>query len=217
VWEHEGLLSLWEDLGNHITLLWLFPIQRFSARNVHLRGSDTRVKYPYVILFLCQVEWKPYSCLESWVKFDSCVVHKSKMYRNRRQSFTLYNWFLLCREIVVASPVEDYFLYIDDLPPEAKVFIWQNIQGVHFSSFMLLLLWFNGGIKLQMGHVHWHKILTAWQSWCNFAGTSRVGDKGIFGCIGWWLCCILSRYTFWSEQIRIRCTLGNGHVGIHLQ
>jgi hypothetical protein len=42
------------------------------------------------------------------------------MYRNRKQSFTLYNWFLLCREIVVASPVEDYFLYIDDLPPEAK-------------------------------------------------------------------------------------------------
>lgn len=37
------------------------------------------------------------------------------------KSPTFYGFPFSFREIVVASPVEDYFLYIDDLPPAAKV------------------------------------------------------------------------------------------------
>ena len=56
----------------------------------------------------------------------------SKFYTST-EGFSFYS-----REIVVASPVEDYFLYIDDLPPAAKVL---------FSIYLLLFPYSKIAIK----------------------------------------------------------------------
>jgi hypothetical protein len=55
-------------------------------------------------------------------KLLSQLIIEGQDLRERVKFFTITERIPFCsREIVVASPVEDYFLYIDDLPPAAKV------------------------------------------------------------------------------------------------
>lgn len=56
----------------------------------------------------------------SWLTSEGCGRKGRALFFNWKFPFLLF--FVFCfRDLVVASPVEDYFLYIDDLPPAAKV------------------------------------------------------------------------------------------------
>ncbi|RVW25506.1 Histone-lysine N-methyltransferase ATXR2 [Vitis vinifera] len=72
------------------------------------------------------------------------VLHRSRVIFFLEQSgdvvlnetFPLELAWILCGDLVVASPVEDYFLYIDDLPyPEKK-----RLRKSHANFWMLLVM-----------------------------------------------------------------------------